>query len=597
MSVKRIGSVAFALALIVTTSRAATSFIFGPELVAGAAGGDRDQAWQLQALSVARDLNLPDDEASRLAETHAALMQAYESDAAKIREEHEANILERYLALIKRNGERKTSLQTRASAFLPDDRLTSAVAVLGAYNDQWTTMVMTLCAFELPEKDLTQGLTWINQCVADTDRQRIEAMESEDWGAVLRAVLQNKQELDEKLAAVLTKDQQEIWKEETRLRMGGGRIRGHLPMPKEPYTLPEDHVLKLLSLEVDPVYKDMLYLRDNGWLGSDVGHSIVLSDDKSLWLFGDTFIGDLKDGVRVAGAPMINNTIGIQDRTKNPPDCMTFYWKTENGRPASFFPHQEGTPGAYYWPSAGMVLNGELFVYCWCVGGNAQGTGGWGGFGYALIRIPNPLDPPDQWIQKAYTLDIPNGYSFHSAIFVKEPYVYLYGIVERRQMAVARVKIDDLLKGGLAESYEYYVEGPDGPHWGKEPVDCVPQFGPTNTECTVAYEPEWDLYTCYTYNAGTPEIYLTTAPELTGPWSDPAPIYWIPEHHTLSFGIISYAVRQHPELSTKPGEVILTYATNAPGSIANHFTEEGKDLYYPRFIRLQLERNKSHAGK
>jgi hypothetical protein len=65
----------------------------------------------------------------------------------------------------------------------------------------------------------------------------------------------------------------------------------------------------------------------------------------------------------------------------------------------------------------------------------------------------------------------------------------------------------------------------------------------------------------------------------------------VPEHHRFSFPIISYAVRQHPELSTKPGEVVLSYATNVAKSMAELFTEEGKDLYVLRFLRVQLELN------
>ena len=364
-------------------------------------------------------------------------------------------------------------------------------------------------------------------------------------------------------------------------------------MPEKPLTLPEDHALRLVSIAADPAYKDLLGLRTSGWLGSDAGESIVLSDKKTLWLFGDTFIGQLSNGVRVAGAPMINSTIGLQDRKEAPPDCMSFYWKQKDGRPASFFPHQATTPGEFYWVTKGVMLRGELFLFAFCIGGDTRNFSTWHEAGGALLRIPNPLDPPAQWVQKAYTLKLPAGHSFHSALVVKEPHVYLYGIVQPRQTALARVRVDDLVKGKLAEAYEYWVSGPNGPHWDKEAKHCVPQFLPVNTECTVHYEPDWRLYTCFTYDAfGGPEIYLTTAKELTGPWSKPAPIYWVPEHHHFSFPIISYAVRQHPELSTKPGEVVLSYATNVPESMAELFTEEGKDLYVHRFLRVQLELNK-----
>jgi hypothetical protein len=56
---------------------------------------------------------------------------------------------------------------------------------------------------------------------------------------------------------------------------------------------------------------------------------------------------------------------------------------------------------------------------------------------------------------------------------------------------------------------------------------------------------------------------------------------------------MSYAVRQHPELSTKTGEIILTYATNTPRSESELFTAEGKEIYVHRFVRVQLELNKN----
>jgi hypothetical protein len=371
------------------------------------------------------------------------------------------------------------------------------------------------------------------------------------------------------------------------------RASGHLPMPEKAFTLPEDHALRLVSIGVDPGHQELLGLRTNGWLGSDVGESIVLSDTKTLWLFGDTFIGGLSNGVRVAGARMINSTIALQDPKKAPPDSMTFYWKEKDGQPASFFPHQATTPGEFYWVTKGVMLRGELFLFAWCISGDSQSFATWHESGSALLRIPNPLEPPPQWVQKAYTLKLPAGHTFHTALVVKEPYVYLYGVVQPRQTALARERVDDLVAGKLTEAYEYWASGPDGPHWDTQPKHCLPQFAPVNTECTVHYEPAWHLYTCFTYDAFSPEVYLTTAKELTGPWTKPAPIHWIAEHHRFSFPIISYAVRQHPELSTKPGEIILSYATNVPDSMAELFTEEGKDLYVHRFLRVQLELNKS----
>jgi Domain of unknown function (DUF4185) len=336
----------------------------------------------------------------------------------------------------------------------------------------------------------------------------------------------------------------------------------------------------------------MLGLRTNGWLGSDDGESIVLSKQKTLWLFGDTFIGPLSNGVRVAGAPMIHGTIAIQDRTKPPPDCLTFYWKHANGKPSSFFPHEPGIPGDYYWVTKGVLLDKQLFLFAWCIsGGEAKGLVGWRVAGTAMIRVPNPFDSPDRWMQKAAALKLPPRDSFISALVLKEPYLYLYGIVEPRQTALARVRIADLLRGKLTEAYEYWVNGGAAPHWAPEPTNCAAQFLPVNSECSVQYQAQWNLYTCFTYDVFQPEIFLSTAPDLTGPWSKPLPVYRVPEHDRFPFPIMSYAVRQHPELSTRPGEIILSYATNTPESEDQLFTPLGKDIYVHRFLRVQLARN------
>jgi hypothetical protein len=289
---------------------------------------------------------------------------------------------------------------------------------------------------------------------------------------------------------------------------------------------------------------------------------------------------------------MIHSTIAIQDRAKSPRDCLTFYWKKDGGKPSGFFPHQPGIPGDYYWVTKGVMLKGELFLFAWCISGDAEGLLGWKEAGSALIRISNPLDPPERWVQKTYPLKLAPGNTFHSALLLQDPYLYLYGLVQPpRQTALARIRTIDLVEGKLTEAYEYWVNGPQGPHWGAEATNCIPQFLPVNSECTVHYEPAWKLYTCFTYDVFSPEIFLTTAKQVTGPWSKPEPIYRVPEHGQFSFPIMSYAVRQHPELSTKPGEIILTYATNVPNSERELFTPEGKDVYVHRFVRAQFELN------
>src|SRR5436190_15064193 len=48
-----------------------------------------------------------------------------------------------------------------------------------------------------------------------------------------------------------------------------------------------------------------------GWIGGDGAQSIDLGNNRTLWLFGDTFVGTIKDGRR-AKSRIVHNSAGIQ---------------------------------------------------------------------------------------------------------------------------------------------------------------------------------------------------------------------------------------------------------------------------------------------
>ncbi len=75
-----------------------------------------------------------------------------------------------------------------------------------------------------------------------------------------------------------------------------------------------------------------------GWLGADDAYSIPLAPGKSLWLFGDTFVGGPNTKLRTQAKTMVHNSIGIStcERGKN---CkIRYYWRNpEAAMPRSFF--------------------------------------------------------------------------------------------------------------------------------------------------------------------------------------------------------------------------------------------------------------------
>ena len=49
-------------------------------------------------------------------------------------------------------------------------------------------------------------------------------------------------------------------------------------------------MVKIGSVSIYKKLDNFFNLEDDGWLGSDVAHSIKLNKDVVLWLFGDTFV-------------------------------------------------------------------------------------------------------------------------------------------------------------------------------------------------------------------------------------------------------------------------------------------------------------------
>jgi hypothetical protein len=81
----------------------------------------------------------------------------------------------------------------------------------------------------------------------------------------------------------------------------------------------------------DPAWT-AVFDRTAGWTGADAAGSVDLGDGRTLWMFADTWIGKIREGKRLPGAWIVNNTIAIHPTDKSapwrPPDPHTvqFYW-------------------------------------------------------------------------------------------------------------------------------------------------------------------------------------------------------------------------------------------------------------------------------
>src|SRR5579885_2950424 len=65
--------------------------------------------------------------------------------------------------------------------------------------------------------------------------------------------------------------------------------------------------------------------RTEGWTGADCAGSVDLGDGRTLWMFGDTWVGK-----RQPGAQMVNNSIAVHPTDKSAP------WRPPDPRRVQF---------------------------------------------------------------------------------------------------------------------------------------------------------------------------------------------------------------------------------------------------------------------
>ncbi len=323
---------------------------------------------------------------------------------------------------------------------------------------------------------------------------------------------------------------------------------------------------------------------DPRWLGADGVLSVPLSADRTLWLFGDTFVAKTSRNVRTE-SEMVRNTVAVQTGLDVARAALTFYWRTDaEPSPASFFAERGDR---WHWPGHGVRLpNGPLLVWLFVLKA-APGEGlGFAEDGWRLVSIENPDDDAAAW--RLTWFDGPRA-PFDAvpatSVVLDGDYAVALAIAQKGTHAgfLVRWRTADLAAGRL-DAWEWW----DGA-WrtlaelaGRAPTAVIDDAGAESSVHFDAAKRRWVHVATYGFGATT--IGVRYAPALTGPWSA-ATVVYEPEESRAAKPFV-YAAKAHPEL-TSDG-LVVTYATNS-FEFGDLFTSEGaKKLYWPRFVVVQL---------
>ncbi len=319
-----------------------------------------------------------------------------------------------------------------------------------------------------------------------------------------------------------------------------------------------------------------LFKGDKYWRGADGAASINLGKNKTLWLFGDTFIDTIGTGKRT-NSTIIRNSIAIQKGEDIESSSLTFYYKGINKKPKAFF---ELPGNNWFWTGHGTVVKDKLIIFLFELENTNEGFG-FQAVGWHLALVKNPSDDPLNWDIEYFKGPDPSDILLGSSAVLKDDrFLYAYGVKEpgSHEVYLIRFEIDQLLVGNFS-SMAWWSNNRWVKNTGFAPENAVLFTG--HTEFSVHYQKEIESYMqIQSFGFGHAELGYRLAAQPQGPWSEPVIFYkpiFTDEQEFM------YSARAHPE-QTSEG-VLITYNINNFdfGKLVHN-----EEIYFPRIIKLEF---------
>jgi hypothetical protein len=348
--------------------------------------------------------------------------------------------------------------------------------------------------------------------------------------------------------------------------------------------LPGCQTFPRFTVERLPQYEE-IFQHSSGWIGADGAYSAALGKDRFLWIFGDTLLGEVKDGRRIIAAA-VPNSVAIQ--LGNEPQGASVAFFPDGGSEAFLQP--EGGFG-WVWPFHAVRAPDGLYLFLL----QLERADIPPPFGFRLVstwlgHVHNPEDPPHRWTFSRHKIPWGNAQrQFGSFVLSAGGYGYIYGTVAepakegiRRYMILARAPI------GRLSDFSAWLFFRDG-QWITD-VDRAGRICENvASEFSVSFQPLLNQYVLVYTEKGFSEYshssVIRLSPNLYGPWGEPIPVYRCPEAQRDP-RICCYAAKGHPEIGFSPEELILTYVANSCAGDLKALSDA--DLYRPRFLRIRF---------
>ncbi|RLD19952.1 MAG: hypothetical protein DRI71_11070 [Bacteroidetes bacterium] len=325
---------------------------------------------------------------------------------------------------------------------------------------------------------------------------------------------------------------------------------------------------------VDAEFTKRFELSGGGNTGADGTYSVYLPDGRTVWIFGDSFLGTVTPELtREKTNPMyIRNCFMVDDGDS----LITLH----QGEPSEFksmiippiitdsnFEINERQH--WYWPGDGWVDDNQLKVF---VSEFFQSEPGMWGFKFKRTAIITYSLPEIEQVSLD-TIPYSNvlGIHYGHAVCKTEEFVYVYGLHDGRPHA-ARIDGNG--------SWQFY----SGSKWSDEAKDSKPMSDISGSEQFSVFEHEGDFIMIMQEGSLSRKIFSYVAKTPYGPWVNRQLIYETPLPYDND-QLFTYNALAHPQF-TQNDELLISYNTNSM-QLEDHFKNAG--IYRPRFIRVPFE--------
>jgi hypothetical protein len=351
-------------------------------------------------------------------------------------------------------------------------------------------------------------------------------------------------------------------------------------------TLDSDKPRLVTDISDDPAitglsYKDILFTdlfkQTNGVVAADVAHSIPLENNKSFWVFGDSYIDRYDPATETVPCLFqVRNAATIVDNTSLNVEAVLL----GNGSPPSYFKY--GIDNDYwFWPNAGYSKGNDIYVFQNLIHRTGEGNFGFEEVDHLFVAKINTSNLSNiEYID----LGSKDGISFNNAIVSNGDYRYVYGIRNNgfgRDLFVARFP-----EGSLQSSWEYHSAS----GWSSNSVEAVKIHDEFTSSFHVVKINEKYVLITTEFSVGCnqgSEIYSYIADTPHGPFTNKKIIWTV--NDTLEGNLpFFYQANAHPEFDNGNEELLVTFCINSYGACVQTCVggRLNPDYYRPRAIRV-----------